>query len=264
MPNFVASQGVWAGLKLCFTMIRVRWKPRGSLHRIYVPSFGQDVLLRNHESDLSILFQIAAKREYGIDGFSQGASVHDAYARILAAGRIPLIIDAGGNIGFAALFFARCFPRSHIVSIEPDPENAAILKRNLADLPSAEVLVAGLWNRKTSLKIANPGAGPGGIRVEEVDDQSTGIPTVTIDDILAMRGGYEPLILKVDIEGAEATVFEPACTWINRFPLVAIELHDWMLPGRGTSRNFLRAIAEGTFDVVLSGENLLCFSVRRC
>ena len=65
---------------------------------------------------------------------------------------------------------------------------------------------------------------------------------------------------KIDIEGGEADLFSNNDAWVDRFPLIVIELHDWLLPGTGSSRNFLRAIAGRNFDVVFRGENLFCFN----
>lgn len=41
------------------------------------------------------------------------------------------IIDAGGNIGLASLWFARAFPEARITTIEPDPNTFAMLATNL-------------------------------------------------------------------------------------------------------------------------------------
>src|ERR1700757_2189967 len=45
-------------------------------------------------------------------------------------GKRPLIIDAGANIGAAALQFLSNFPNARIVSIEPEASNYALLLRN--------------------------------------------------------------------------------------------------------------------------------------
>ena len=71
-----------------------------------------------------------------------------------------------------------------------------------------------------------------------------------------------PFILKIDIEGSEEDVFSGDSSWLDQFPCVIIELHDWMLPFSGSSRNFQRAIARLDFDLVQRGENLFCFNRR--
>jgi hypothetical protein len=69
-----------------------------------------------------------------------------------------------------------------------------------------------------------------------------------------------PFIAKIDIEGAEADLFAANTGWVQSFDLVIIELHDWMLPGQGTSRNFLKCIANLDRDFLHIGENI--FSIR--
>src|SRR4051794_1732111 len=34
-----------------------------------------------------------------------------------------LIIDCGANVGYSSAFFLSRFPKSHLVAVEPDPEN---------------------------------------------------------------------------------------------------------------------------------------------
>jgi len=70
----------------------------------------------------------------------------------------------------------------------------------------------------------------------------------------------QPLIFKIDIEGGEDNLFSADTSWMGRFPLIIIELHDWMLPFSGNSRNFIRAVAQGEFDMVYKGENIFLFN----
>ncbi|MFL6694040.1 MAG: FkbM family methyltransferase, partial [Ramlibacter sp.] len=65
---------------------------------------------------------------------------------------------------------------------------------------------------------------------------------------------------KIDIEGFEANLFSANCEWIDLFPLLIIELHDWLLPRQGNSRAFLREIAQRDRDFVFRGENVFSIS----
>jgi hypothetical protein len=71
---------------------------------------------------------------------------------------------------------------------------------------------------------------------------------------------YSPLILKIDIEGGEKELFSGDVGWLDRIPLLIIELHDWLLPGEANSQNFLRAISSFNFDFVYLRENVFCFN----
>ena len=49
--------------------------------------------------------------------------------------------------------------------------------------------------------------------------------------------------------------------WMNRTPIIIIELHDWMLPGEGTSLPFLKQVAQLDREFIYIGENV--FSISR-
>ena len=88
---------------------------------------------------------------------------------------------------------------------------------------------------------------------------------MTVPELLekfSWRDGYLPFILKVDIEGYESALFDGKCDWIDEFALMITELHDWALPTQGTSRNFLRAVAERERDFVYIGENVFSIAHR--
>lgn len=49
---------------------------------------------------------------------------------------------------------------------------------------------------------------------------------------------------------------QEAMSWIARFPLLAVDLHDWLFPGQGRSLPFLRQISQYNRDFVYLGENV--------
>jgi hypothetical protein len=81
----------------------------------------------------------------------------------------------------------------------------------------------------------------------------------TISEIMGMADTPRALIVKVDIEGAEASLFRSNIEWVGRTDLIAIELHDWMLPKQRTSAPFVRSFANLDFDLLQRGENLFVF-----
>ena len=82
------------------------------------------------------------------------------------------------------------------------------------------------------------------------------VPVVTVSQLLDRVEGGELLITKIDIEGFESDLFAEEIGWIGQVAAIFVELHDWMLPGRGTSRSFRQAIGP-EFDMLISGENLI-------
>jgi hypothetical protein len=114
------------------------------------------------------------------------------------------------------------------------------------------------------LEISNPLSGSASFRLQEAsepvsDEQSDLLRGYTILEILRRDEANRLFLVKIDIEGAEAEVFQESTEWLELATMLIIELHDWLMPGQGTSRNFFKRVAENKFDVVLRGENLLLF-----
>jgi len=65
-----------------------------------------------------------------------------------------------------------------------------------------------------------------------------------------------PFIAKIDIEGFESDLFSANTQWLADTFVVFIEPHDWLLPGKCTSRSFQAAMGEEDYEIYLSGEIL--------
>ena len=55
----------------------------------------------------------------------------EVYSPPREAQGLPNVVDLGANIGFTSVYLARRLRPACIVAVEPDPENARILRRNL-------------------------------------------------------------------------------------------------------------------------------------
>src|SRR5271155_2886167 len=71
---------------------------------VTLPGFAHPIWLRAGCSDYFTFHQVFTDRQY-----EHGLSIDPTF-----------IIDAGANVGFAAIYFARQYPRAQIISIEPD------------------------------------------------------------------------------------------------------------------------------------------------
>jgi FkbM family methyltransferase len=223
-----------------------------------------DVYLREGTSDWFTFKQIFLDEDYDLRPLSRYRELKALYASIASKGT-PLIVDLGGNIGMSALYFGLVWPKARVVAVEPDEGNFKALSRNMAARPGLEAIHAGISSRPTRLSLSNRAAGENAVRTGPADGGAStavveGITVPQILDKHAGPGGSEPFILKIDIEGAEADLFSSNVEWIDRFPLIIIELHDWLYPGERTSSNFLRAISQLDRDFLHIGENI--FSIR--
>jgi FkbM family methyltransferase len=262
--KFIRVFGLSGGVRL-WCSLRLQTMRGSSLLTLGVPGLAAPIRLRPR--DLPIFWQIMVMQEYSIEALPQAARVNEAYRGALSRGHRPLIVDCGGHIGFSAIWFASRFPKAMIYCVEPNPDNFELLSRNIASYPSITALNGGIWGSSCDLEIANPGAGSASFRLKETSAHGEGANSVnslhsyTIDEIRALQPSSPLLAVKIDIEGAEDNVFAGPTGWMSEMSMLAIELHDWLLPGQGTSRNLFRRIAENDFDVILRGENLLLFQV---
>lgn len=228
-----------------------------------LPAGGQRKFLFRADSvgDTGVVDQIFRAADYQIHPDSRFQSLVRYMTVQAAAGKRPLVIDAGANIGASSVYFALQYPSGRVVAVEPETGNADLLRRNCEGLDIV-VREAALGAEPGTAFLSDPGHSDWGFRVG--DNGTVPVNTVSVPEILAEADAQQlfPLICKIDIEGGEAGLFAKNTAWVDRFALIIIELHDWLFPGEGNSRNFLRAIAANDFDFMYRGENAFCFNNR--
>lgn len=213
------------------------------------------------DGDIGVIKQIFKNKDYDISQWVQGRKLIE-YHRLNSNKGPSLIIDAGANIGASALYFSKQYINSHVFAIEPEKNNYQLLKKNTKGLKVFNFNGA-IANRDGTLSLQNPGRSDWGFMTsEKVLRNSIRVKSISPSSILShpFTQDTNPLIFKIDIEGGELSLFKNNLNWIDKFPLIIIELHDWMLPFAGTSKNFIKAIAKYDFDLIYSGENIFLFN----
>src|ERR1700691_3525008 len=94
-----------------------------------IRDFGK-INIRTKSSDAGTVREIFKYKQYDMSDFSQFTRVEYRYNELSRSGFIPIIIDAGANIGASAIWFAKIFPQAKIFAIEPDAANAACWRIN--------------------------------------------------------------------------------------------------------------------------------------
>jgi FkbM family methyltransferase len=207
-----------------------------------------------------LIFDIFLEGAYNLDRLPQREAIRIWYQNQLANKLTPLILDCGANIGIAARYFSEKYPEAMICGIEPDGQNCEIARRNTRG--------SGVEIRQGAVAAEN---GRGTIR--NTDALSLAYQVVPETDgnveffsIQSLLDGFDsrhiPFLIKIDIEGGEADLFAGNREWIERFPIIIIELHDWLFPGTSNSSSFLSAIAGMERDFIYRGENVFSISNR--
>jgi FkbM family methyltransferase len=259
--SFASAFGIVNGFwfYLVFTAKRQTKKP----FAISVPGLGHRIWLRPLASDVYTFFEILVDGQYEFSTFPQSKRLTSDAGDIHMA-KPPLIVDCGANIGLSSIWLATKFPHARIYSIEPDPENFRALTKNTAEYRNIIPINAAIWDTHTQLYLGNIDAPPNARQVNESAPPEGSVCTtqaVTVEEIMQGADAERAMIVKVDIEGAEACLFRSNTDWLDRVDLLIIELHDWMLPGQRSSQTFLRRISRGDFEVAQNGENFFCFNL---
>lgn len=211
------------------------------------------------ESDYCTLENVFLEEDYRLARLARGAEIVAWYKRAVQSGHTPLVLDCGANIGLSAAYFSMKFPRAKLIAIEPNEANLSTARKNCTS-PNVHFVHAGVASECKKGRLVDPGRGNDAFRVES--DARGALDLVSIDSLLEGPEcvGCTPFIVKVDIEGFEEELFSSNVEWIDRFPLLIIELHDWLLPRRRNSHNFLAAISALDRDFVYIGENVFSIS----
>lgn len=216
-------------------------------------------------SDYWTVAQVFHDQDYDIQKLTRFVEFSDLADRRLKLAERNLILDLGANIGASAHFLNLKWPNTEFWCFEPSYRNVEILKRNATE--NMKVFHAAVSGKDGVCTIENPSANPNGFRISDQvsEDCSDSIEMLSMQTIMQKISfaGLKPFILKVDIEGAENEVFRNASDWLEQWPIVMLEIHDWMLPSSGSSASALKAFSEFGRDVIIIGSTLISLHNNR-
>jgi FkbM family methyltransferase len=195
-----------------------RWMSRGDSAKLWplnLPGFAHPIYYRQGTSDVLVLRQVLAGREYDCVAHEPG---------------VTTLFDLGGNIGAATFFLLHYYPEARVVFVEPDSGNLRVAQATLAPWAGQVTFVqAGVWDQSVGLNVERGQYRDGGewaFQVRPVrPDETADLQGVTINDLLTQSGFDRIDLMKIDIEAAEETVFQGDTSFLARTKTLAIELH---------------------------------------
>ena len=225
----------------------------------------RDIFIQNirNDFDLITIYEIFSE-ENSLRKFEIWKSISKVLHSYQKENIKPLIIDCGSNIGSSSEYFKRCYRNGQIIMIEPDINNFKFSKKNTS-IEDRFLINNAISSDEKSLKFSNLSEDNRAYKI--TDDGNIDIKSTTVENILNISGnGFKPFLIKIDIEGFEKDLFLKNYQWIEFFDVIMIELHDWMLPNKNNSYNFINAINEICnenlrFDFLISGENLILVKI---
>jgi FkbM family methyltransferase len=125
----------------------------------------------------------------------------------------PFIIDCGGNIGMATLYFKRLYPQAEVLVFEPSRSCFKVLQKNIAtnNLSNVTAINKALSNYKGQAELFNSSGDKGNLCATMLFDKSEQKKPYLMPIECDLLSSYitKPVdLLKVDIEGGERAVLE--------------------------------------------------------
>ncbi len=146
------------------------------------------------------------------------------------------LYDIGAHIGYYSLLAGRLVgPTGSVVAVEPDPDNIAVLRENIArnGIRNIAVVQAAASNQVGTIIFQRGADYPSRMSGHMVDSAVApasgdflSSPSVTLD--LLGQTHQVPSVIKIDVEGNELQVLEGACDLITTYkPVLIFEVLTW-------------------------------------
>lgn len=163
--------------------------------------------------------------------------------------KIPVIIDCGGNCGFATIYFKLFSPEAKIITFEPNPEVFKLLRKNIEtnNFKNVELVDAACGKENSEINFfINEGYSLASSTLLKNSTNTIKVKQICLSDYI----NSEISLLKLDVEGAEFDVIKNLIT-TNKLRLVkrlAIEYHHRLFSNEPLLGSFLKLLEENAFD----------------
>lgn len=170
--------------------------------------------------------------------------VNRIYEIPVRSGEPPVLVDAGANIGLAALFWKITYGDFQYLGFEPDPMVAACCRRNLAAWGVAGRLEELALSGDEGEQWFQPDGADGGHLSAAPAARHSGfkVKTGRLSQWLPERVD----LLKIDVEGAEAGVLDDIRSSLPRVRNLFVEWHA--RPGGGGLGRTIALLEQAGFD----------------
>lgn len=169
------------------------------------------------------------------------------------------VIDIGANIGFMTCLAAQLVGSTgHVLAIEPEPGNLALLRANIArqGFQTVEVFAGAVGAAAGTLGLTTSDWNMGHHRIDGSQGPNTiPVPVQTVDELAAVLPRVD--FIKVDVEGYEASVFAGMHrTLATHRPVVLSEFWPYGLRAAGhEAADVLNGWREAGYRWTVIGEN---------
>ena len=178
-------------------------------------------------------------------GLDPSSALISSLQTLSSINRGGTLVDVGANIGLFTTPFARN-PKIACKLFEPDRLNSRLLRWNLAtNCPGADVSIyeLALLDRKCTVELEHSPDNHGDHRVRvgdasqasdralfrENERETAKVPATTLDDLLNAETLAKPIVIKIDVQGAEAHVIQGGSTLLKSTDILIFEFWPYGL-----------------------------------
>jgi FkbM family methyltransferase len=148
---------------------------------------------------------------------------------------IKTVLDIGAYIGSFAFAMRRILPDARIISFDPLDKNIRALNENLKGDPNFQVIQTALGDRNGTIDFWESDFTASSSALEMADthkehfpassgNRRISVPLKTLDDCLADTRIEAPVLLKVDVQGFEKSVFEGGRKTLKKTDIIISEV----------------------------------------
>ncbi len=178
-----------------------------------------------------VLFALGNQR--GRAGLSCGVAASIEHQCALKPYHFNTVVDVGANRGQFALFCRNAFPEAKIISFEPLPAPAKVLRKLFSNDPLVELRATALGDRASKITMHITARDDSSSLLAVGDAQTRSFGTVEVasrdvvvgrlDENLALEEIKAPALLKIDVQGFEFQVLQGAGELISEFDVIFVE-----------------------------------------
>ena len=206
--------------------------------------------LREQTSDFDVFYQVFENKEY-----EPIVNLIHKYKK-----EISSVFDAGANVGYTSVYLSAFFPNARFYLFEPETSNFHSIENNISTnkLSNFIPFKKGIWTKESNLKVEQNFRDQRhwAFTVKETTE-NTGLEGVSFQKIMADEKLEFIDLLKMDIEGTEAVLFDDAifCTEVlPRVKFMALEIHDEV----ADRFKIVAILNSNNFDFFSKGETMFC------
>lgn len=229
LRKYVRLIGLWNEKRYWFMALR-------RLHRPWI--YFSDVFSRSQSTQV-LEFALRGGPKVFIRAGSNDRFIFDEiffqeiYRRGLppASATIKTIVDVGAQVGMTSLWLHTLYPEAQIYSLEPMPENASQLEKNIANNQWSSHIHAhrlALSDKKGEIVMTRNPENKGGhsMFAQEFHGEEVRVPCMSLEDFFVQQGIQACDFMKMDVEGAEYPIFyASSAQTIEKIRCLAMEHH---------------------------------------